>query len=159
MSKRLLLALFLALTPVTALAEETPPPEPTPIETPAPTPDPMSGLGPSVTNPAAGGATSDSSSLQPAGLSPLQSTTQDATGLTAPNANTLQQQASTDQALKVLAGELEGERNSVDEEDDEIPSTLWLWLAALVALTASALAWSESLRHRLLGYLPRRRRH
>ncbi|MDF2461646.1 MAG: hypothetical protein K0S68_1049 [Candidatus Saccharibacteria bacterium] len=170
MSKRLLVALLLALaTPATALAGDTqPPPEAVvteaPAETPAATPDPMAGLGPTATNPAAGGSTADSSALQPAGASaPLQSTTQDSTGLTAPNANTLQQQASSDVALKVLAGELGGERTAGDEEEESEPSVLWLVLVALIALAASALAWSESLRHRLFHSLPRRlprlRRH
>jgi hypothetical protein len=90
--------------------------------------------------------------------SPLQSTTGDSTGLTAPNANTLQQQATSEQTLKVLAGELDGGRNTIDEDENDDSSTLWLWLAALIALAASALAWSEPLRQRLTQRLPRLRR-
>lgn len=127
MSKRLLLALALAttlvLTPFAASADDMPVAEDSPVTSPFATPAPNanSGLGPSATAPA-GGSNADVGTLQPAGGNPLQSTTQDSSGLTAPNQQTLQNPASSDEALKVLAGETEGRTNPNEES-----SWTWLW--------------------------------
>jgi hypothetical protein len=141
MLKRLIVVLLLGLTPVTALADDTPTPEATPAQTPAANaaqPDPAtSALGPSSTN-SAGGSSADAAALQPAGGSPLQSTTADSTGLTAPTANTLQAPAGTDDALKVLAGEADGTSHNPSEGTSYWG---WLWWTLILAALVTAVAY------------------
>jgi hypothetical protein len=162
MLKRLLLALFLTMAPVAVHADDATT-DPVPVDTPAdmpaptatPTPDPNAALGGSPINSGAGGSTGDSVTLQPAGNSPLQATTGDANGLTAPSANTLQQQASSDYQLQVLSTELDGHR--VDPNATTDNSHWWIWLAVAIGLLISALSWADPVRRR--WHHLRRRRH
>jgi hypothetical protein len=139
MLKRLLLAGLLAVIPITALADDT-----VPVDVPAaaatPTTAPASGdsLGPGTSSPA-GGSSADVGSLQPAGGSPLQSTTNDSSGLTAPNQQTLQQPASGDSALQVLRDEADGSPQPTKTGS----VSYWAWLAFLVlfGLIAAAGYW------------------
>ena len=147
MPKRLLLALILAFAPLTATADDTDPtmnpltaPDTTQAAPPAPT-TAANGLGPQTSANSAGGSNADGSSLQPAGLSPLQSTTNDAVGLTAPTTSALQAPASSDYTLRVLAGEADGAPHRVAESS----ASPWGWAAfsliigALVAGVATVL--------------------
>ncbi|MDB5178332.1 MAG: hypothetical protein JWN01_275 [Patescibacteria group bacterium] len=132
MSKRFIIPLLIAaftLAPATILADDT-------LASPAPTPNPASGLGPQSTT-QAGGSSADAASLQPAGLSPLQSTTSDATGLTAPNASALQAPTTSD-ALRVLAGEADGAPHQTDGESGNLWG--WLWFSLGFGLIA-ILGW------------------
>jgi hypothetical protein len=127
------------LAPLTVQADELPSPEPTPSETPAPStqPDPATAaLGPSTTG--AGGSSADASALQPAGGSPLQSTTSDSTGLTAPTANTLQAPATSDDSLRVLAGEADGPSYNPSESTGYWG---WLWWTLIVAFIVTTAAF------------------
>ena len=89
---------------------------------------------------AAGGSNADATSLQPAGNNPLQSTNQDSTGLTAPNANTLQAPSTTNEQLEVIMGDVEGTSTSPSETEE---TNLWGWLIFTVvfALIATAVGW------------------
>ena len=145
---RLLVILTLALTPVAALADDTSQPTDTPAATDTPNPGtaqgPTSGnymLGPSSAGsaPNSGGSTGDSVSLQPAGQSPLQSTTSDSTGLTAPTSSVLQAPASSDQALRVLAGEADGTPVQVAANGGPSLGT-WLALSVLFGLIVTILS-------------------
>ncbi len=105
---RFLASLILALLPLGALADD---------------------LGPSTSvNSALGqqggtaGSNADGATLQPAGLDPLQSTTQDSSGLTAPNSSSLQAPASSDAQLKVILGnEADGIAHQIT--DDSLAQT------------------------------------
>jgi hypothetical protein len=162
MLKRLLLAVFFVLAPVGAHADDAttdPVPTDTPTDAPSPTPtpipDPSAGLGP-TTGGTTGGSTGDSLNLQPAGNNPLQSTGNDSNGLTAPNANTLQQQASSSEQLKVLSGELGGNRVDPNADSDS-QLKWWVLLAVALGLLISALAWADPIRQRLRRLTRRRR--
>lgn len=121
MLNRLLLALTLALAPFTAYAGST---------TATPT-----GLGPDATSVSSGGSNADAGALQPAGTSPLQSTSASSAGLTAPS-NVLQGSAPSGEALKVLEGEADGPPQSLDEDSSN--SGYWLVLNLLLAFAALA---------------------
>lgn len=137
---RLLVIASLALTPVATLADDTPTPTDTPAATDTPAPSSASYLlGPNSLTSGAGGSTADSGSLQPAGQSPLQSTTTDATGLTAPNGSALQAPASSDETLKVIMGDADGA--PVQVADSSNPSLWgWLGLSVLFGLIVTALS-------------------
>jgi hypothetical protein len=148
MPKRLIIALALACLPFAALADDS-----TPAPTPGATPDPAAQLGPQSTSTGAGGSNADGGTLQPAGVTPLQSTNKDATGLTAPNSNALQAPASSDETLKVLAGEADG---TPQQTSDTAGASNWGWLwfslgfAVLAVLIAAAIRyrrkWLRALR-------------
>jgi len=130
---RLLVIASLTLTPLAALADDT-------SDTSA-TPAPSSTsylLGPSSLTSGAGGSTTDSGSLQPAGQSPLQSNTTDATGLTAPNGSVLQAPASSDETLKVIMGDADGPPVQVADSSNPSPWS-WLGLSVLFGLVITAL--------------------
>jgi hypothetical protein len=168
MLKRLLLSLALTVVfiPFTASADEMP--APVTVDNPAPTTQQMqpdssasAGLGPQSSN-SVGSSSADSGTLQPAGTSPLQSTTSDSTGLTAPS-NALQAPASSDQTLRVIMGDSDGSPHNLAESS----SGGWAWLAwtvllcgiiAVVALSARRL---HSIRLPRLTHLrlPGRRPH
>jgi hypothetical protein len=142
MPKRLLIVLLLALYPIAAAADDAPAPDATPVATatPSPSTDPAAaGLGPST----AGGpaSTGDGSALQPAGGSPLQSTTSDSTGLTAPNANALQAPSTTGDTLRVLAGEADGGPHTLDDTDAAGWQWLWWVLGFGLLVAAGYGAW------------------
>jgi hypothetical protein len=137
MLQRFLLVLWLASLPLTAAAEEPIAPEavssPTPTSAPAP-----AGLGPETVNP--GSSTADSATLQPAGNSPLQSTTNDATGLTAPTQNALQAPATDNATLQVLLNDADG---VVQGTATEKTSERWGWLlySILIGLITTLIAF------------------
>jgi hypothetical protein len=99
-------------------------------------------LGPAATAPAAGGSNADATSLQPAGLAPLQSTPQDSGGLTSPTDTNLQAPVTNADDLQVLAGEADGDPQRLNGENDN-PLLNWLlWslgIAAVAAVAAAAL--------------------
>lgn len=134
MIKRFLIVTLFALIPMSALAEDVAPAD-TSVSSPAPssTMAPVDGLGPSSSSPA-GGSSTDVGSLQQAGLSPLQSTEQDSDGLTAPNQQTLQQPASSDQALEVLRDEADG----APRQATEAGINYWVWLGFILLFGAIA---------------------
>ncbi len=123
MSKRLLISLLLAFMPAVALADDT---------APAPAPDSASsaGLGPQSSSggAGAGGSNADAGSLQPAGNSPLQSTTNDSSGLTAPS-NALQGAAPSTDQLQVLSTEGDGPHQQTGS-----PANNWTWLGLTLAI-------------------------
>jgi uncharacterized protein YndB with AHSA1/START domain len=152
MSKRLLLVIALSFMPLAAAADDTQAPVAT--DTPAATDsgpsaspiNPANALGPSTgagaLGPAAsgnaGGSTNDSSALQPAGNNPIQSTNGDSTGLTAPNGQTLQGAAPSDQSLNVIKGEADGAPHSPDSGPN-----YWLFatLAVAFSIIVAAIIW------------------
>ena len=141
MLKRSFAALILAFMPVGVLAEEA-----SPITAPTTNEAPSAGLGPQTSAPA-GGSNADAAALQPAGLSPIQSTTTDSAGLTAP-ANALQAPSIPSDQLQVLAGEADGPPQELGGEPED---NLWLWdsLAALVLLAGAAgFIWRDRRRFR-----------
>ena len=148
MSKRLLLILFIIFTPLAASAGEADPTmEPLTTEQAAPTATPAPsdpGLGPQASGNTPGGSNADTGSLQPAGISPLQSTTGDSTGLTSPTNSLLQAPASGDYALQVLAGEADGPPHQVTDN----PETTWDWLAYAVIFGLAAAGIAVVLRDR-----------
>ncbi|HVQ44778.1 MAG TPA: hypothetical protein VMT30_07520 [Candidatus Saccharimonadia bacterium] len=113
------LTLSLALLPLSALADDT---------------ASSAGLGPQTTT-GAGGSNADAGALQPAGLAPLQATTDDSANLGAPASN-LQAPAASDAPLQVLAGEGDGPTHDGTDTAD----TTWTWPLAtiLLALIAGA---------------------
>ena len=131
MLPRTLAAILLTFLPLGALAAQT---------------VPAADLGPQTSAPA-GGSNADAGALQPAGLSPIQSTTTDSAGLTAP-ANALQAPAIPADQLQVLAGEADGAPQEFDDTED---NNLWIWdaLAALVlVLGAAGFVWRDRQRFR-----------
>jgi hypothetical protein len=109
---------------------------------------PASGLGPGQTTTGAGGSSADGGTLQPAGLSPLQSTTNDSSGLTSPTNQALQAPVTPDAHLQVLAGEGDG----TPQQFDDKPLSVWNWLiwSSLVLLMAvlALLGWQFFQRRR-----------
>ncbi|HEX3082090.1 MAG TPA: hypothetical protein VHQ86_02450 [Candidatus Saccharimonadia bacterium] len=99
MLKRLFMIAVFALVPLAAAADEAP----------------ASALGPQISAPS-GGSTGDASALQPATSGPQQPDTSASSGLTAPVGGILQQPATGNDALKVLAGEADGSPH--DQSDD-----------------------------------------
>ena len=150
MSKRLLLVLALSLLPLTAAADDTPAPDatntPAASDTPAPSATPYDtagALGPSTSagalGPSAGSSsTNDSSTLQPAGNNPIQSTNNDSTGLTAPNGQSLQGAAPSNSSLNVIKGEADGSQHTPDSGPN-----YWVYLALAIAfgVIVAAIAW------------------
>jgi hypothetical protein len=132
MLKRLLLALAFALvfSPALVRADDEP------------TPNTAAQLGPSTTTPTAGGSNTDSTSLQPAGTTPLQSTTGDSLGLTAPGSNVLQAPATGSDTLRVLASEADG----APVNPDEGGPNYWGWLGFTVAFAVLVTAARIALR-------------
>ncbi len=126
MPKRFLLTLALILAPFAASADTVT------------SPDAPTGLGPPTTSSNPGGSSADATALQPAGLSVLQSTTSDSTGLSAPS-SALQAPATTSDALKVLAGEADGAPQSSANDSTGFPWT-WLVFTVLFGLIAAASA-------------------
>jgi hypothetical protein len=162
MSKRLLATVLLSCSllfaPALASADDVPTDTPSATDTPAPTatPNPAAGLGPQSTG-SAGGSNNDSSTLQPAGGNPLQSTTNDSTGLTAPNANSLQVPATSEQTLRVLDGEADGGQVPMDPTPKTDLSWLWFSLGFGVLIAAGTwltrrARWAQPF-HRLLHRL------
>jgi hypothetical protein len=153
MLKRLLVTSLMAFLPFAALADDTIPTDPTPVPTQSPSASALqpnaaaSGLGPSTTS---GGSLTDGGSLQPAGGSPLQSTTNDSTGLAAPATNTLQAPATGTDTLRVLAGEAEGA--TFDPNDTSGSHWGWLWWS--LAFAALVTAGSVVFRRRALPTTP-----
>jgi hypothetical protein len=131
MSKRflpmLIISCMFAFMPLAASADDAP------VEDPAP----AAGLGPAGSGPA-GGAKTDFTLLQPAGGSPLQSTTGDSTGLTAPSANTLQMPASNEETLRVLNGEADGSPAQVAPTGMGLS---WIWFSLLFGAVVALAAW------------------
>jgi F0F1-type ATP synthase assembly protein I len=121
MSKRILSIIILTLLPFGAAAADTV--------------APADGLGPQSVSASAGGSNADATALQPAGLSPIQSSTADSTGLTAPSGS-LQAPSTADDQLKVLSGEADGTPHQVD--DTSATPWGWLILSLLIALVAGA---------------------
>jgi hypothetical protein len=149
MSKRLfdprpLVLIVFALMPLAAYADDPAPTDvPPAVDTPAPTSapapvNPAAGLGPAATAPSAGGSTADAGSLQPAAPQPLQATTGDSTGLTAPNSNTLQAPATGNDNLRVLAGEADGSPHQTDS--DTAGHWGWLWWSLGFGIIVAAVA-------------------
>lgn len=127
--RRLSLITALALIPGLALADEaalSSPSTPSNAVQTAP-----SGLGPDALGSGSGGSNADAGALQPAGTSPLQSTSGDSTGLAAPNINTLQAPAATNANLEVLQNEADGEPQ---QATDPTNTWNWLWLSLLFGL-------------------------
>lgn len=83
-----------------------------------------------------GSSSADSAALQPAGNQPLQSTTNDSTGLTAPTGNQLQAPTTGSEATQqLLLQEADGPiRATGPAPDTATTSWAWLWLALLLAL-------------------------
>ncbi|GAC1370576.1 MAG: hypothetical protein NVSMB39_3500 [Candidatus Saccharimonadales bacterium] len=150
MLQRIFIVLTLAALPFNALADDiAPSPNSSPAATAAPSDGTATsaGLGPDAVSPSAGGSNGDSTALQPAGLSPIQSGATDSTGLTAP-AGVLQAPATGAGQLKVLAGEVDGAPHQVENSN----STPWGWLAAIIMvllLVAAAVIWRD--RRRFTG--------
>ena len=120
-------ALIFALAPISARADNA------------------ADLGPSTTGATQGGSSStDSSSLQPAGTSPLQSTTGDSNGLTAPNANTLQAPSTGNDTLSVISGDADGGPHNLSGS-----AQWWLWagFTLLLALIVATAVWLRRQRH------------
>ena len=148
MPKRLLAVLILILWPFAALADDAAPaPDPAAVAAPVTTPATASsnGLGPQTAG-SAGGSNADSAALQPAGTSPLQSNTADATGITAPT-RALQAPVASSADLKVLAGEADGSPHAVASE----PDPTWPWALAAIVLAVilgAAVAYRDRRRFR-----------
>ena len=151
--------------PLSAAADDTPSSDATATpaasdSTPSASPYNAAGaLGPSTgagaLGPSSGSSsTGDSSALQPAGSNPMQSTNGDSTGLTAPNAQSLQGTAPSDQSLNVIKGEADGAPQSPDSGPN-----YWLWALLVVLFAAVVAAASWLLRRRRVpagGPAPRR---
>jgi hypothetical protein len=124
MLKRLMLAtVAAALIPSFAIADDTsstPPSASSPVQSGA---GGAAALGPAASG-GSGSSNAAAGDLQPAGTSPLQSTTNDSTGLSAP-ASALQAPASGSDALQVLSGVADGSPHNV--ADDQSPGLTWLW--------------------------------
>jgi Polyketide cyclase / dehydrase and lipid transport len=84
--------------------------------------------------------------LQPAGNNPLQSTTNDSTGLTAPSANTLQAPAPSSEQLQVINNDADGGPQSPTSSGPNLWG--WLFFTVLFALIAAATAWFMQRRRR-----------
>lgn len=140
-------ALMPLLAPITALADDTATPtdtpaasdSPAPTDSPAATPSTGSLLGPSSVGSGSGGSTTDSTALQPAGLSPLQSTTGDASGLTAPNGSALQAPASSSDTLKVIMGDADGSPVQVADASNNPSAWNWLGLSVVFGLIVAVI--------------------
>ncbi len=130
MLKRLTLILILLFAPLVAYAD-----------------DASSALGPPAN--AGGGASSnaDSSVLQPAGLAPLQATTGDSDGLTAPTQTALQAPVTSGDSLQVIASSADGPSH------DPAAANYWgwLWFTLLIALLVTAAAVVMRDRRRFAG--------
>jgi hypothetical protein len=100
------------------------------------TPDPSAVLGPSAGSGAASSSSADGSALQPTVNAPLQSTTGDGGGLTAPNSSTLQAPATSNDNLRVLAGEADGAPHQAGD-DTTAGNWGWLWFSLLIGLIAA----------------------
>jgi hypothetical protein len=137
MFKRALLLAVMLIFPLGALADdETTPTDPaaTPQAQATPSDASSAGLGPDTVAPNGGSPTGSSAALQPAGQAPLQSTTNDSTGLTAPQ-NALQAPATSSEDLKVLDGEADGAPQDPNESKD----SAWRYLA--LAFLIFVLVW------------------
>jgi hypothetical protein len=123
MPKRLVMTIlaFCLITPSLAFADSSSALDPNSV--------PASSLGPQSVGGSAGGSNADSSALQPAGQSPLQSTTADSAGLGAPS-SALQAPASSSDSLRVLSGEADG----TPHQTDAPTATPWVWLAVTFVL-------------------------
>jgi hypothetical protein len=124
MPKRFLLTLVLILAPLGAVADTVT------------SPDAPTGLGPQTTTGSSGGSNADSAALQPAGFSPLQSTTSDSTGITAPS-SVLQAPATGSDALTVLSGEADGAPQGSPDDSNGFPWT-WLIFTLIIGLAVAA---------------------
>jgi hypothetical protein len=83
--------------------------------------------------------TASSSSLQPAGSTPLQSSAGASTGLTAPDLSDLQQSGSTSQAnLQVVLGDADGPTHQPGSGSTSYWG--WLWFTLIFALLVISLA-------------------
>ena len=135
MSKRLLLIIAMVLVPLGATADT------------ATSPDAPAGLGPQTTSSNPGGSSADSAVLQPAGLSPLQSTTADSAGLIAPS-SVLQAPATGGDALKVLAGEADGSPQGSAADATRFP---WGWAGFVIIFgliaAAGSIVWRDRRRY------------
>lgn len=147
MFKRLLAAAVVMSLPLGAFADDTataPDATAQPAASTAPAnndPAAAAGLGPQTSG-SAGGSNADAAALQPAGLAPVQSSSSDSTGLTAP-AGALQAPAATSDQLKVLAGEADGASVSLGDDSED---PLWPWvglLASAMVLAALAIIWRD----------------
>jgi len=99
MFQRTFLVLLLALLPLGAMAD-------TASDNAAASQLSQPGAAAANLGPSSGGSTTDGTNLQPAGTSPLQSTTSDSNGLTAPDSSMLQEPASSSSGnLQVLLGD------------------------------------------------------
>jgi hypothetical protein len=126
MWKRLLIVAMLIATPTAAWAGPGTPNPSAPVQPGAS--DAL--LGPQ-TGARTGSSSADSAALQPAGNTPLQSTTNDADGLTAPTQTNLQAPAANSNDLQVLGGEADGGPHSLD---DSTSSPIWTWTALIILL-------------------------
>jgi hypothetical protein len=96
-------------------------------------------LGPSDNASGTASYTGDSSSLQPAGSTPLQSSAGASTGLTAPDLSDLQQSGSTSQAnLQVVLGDADGPTHQPGSGSTSYWG--WLWFTLIFALLVISLA-------------------
>lgn len=163
MPKRLLICFTLLFFPLSALADDS-----DPIMSPLGSTETTqtkpgagetsdSGLGPQKNTNSAGGSNADGGALQPAGLSPLQSTTGASNGLAAPTTNALQAPADKDYALQVLSGEADGAPiyPAGSNERPEIPWLIILFAAML--LTAAAVVIRDRRRFRDPHATPRKK--
>lgn len=152
---RLLAIVAFAFMPLAAFADDTTPPTDSTAAASSPstsspsTSDPQNAtsgtgsmLGPSALNSTSGsgGSTGDSATLQPAGLSPLQSTNSDSNGLTAPNDSALQSPATSDQVLKVIGGDIDGAPVQVSDTSSSPSLGAWLGLSVLFGLIVTLLS-------------------
>lgn len=119
------------------------------------TPDPANPLSTAGGGTPAGGSTGDSTSLQPAGANPLQSTNTDSNGLTAPS-NILQGTAPNEGVLKVLSDEADGKPQTPATAE----ATPWplIGLAAAILLILEASLIAPKLKRIIGPRLPRRRK-
>jgi hypothetical protein len=92
-------------------------------------------LGP-ATNTGNASSSADSGTLQPAGTSPLQSTTNDSTGLTAPTGGNSLQAPTGNQQLQVIMGDGDGPTHNVANTSSSPWTVLW-WSLGVALLLAT----------------------
>ncbi|HUD11760.1 MAG TPA: hypothetical protein VMS08_05085 [Candidatus Saccharimonadia bacterium] len=86
-----------------------------------------------------GGSASDGTSLQPAGTTPLQSTTGDSNGLSAADSNDLQQSGpASSGALQVVLGDADGPTHEVASASTNYWG--WLWFTLIFGLMVASLS-------------------
>jgi polyketide cyclase/dehydrase/lipid transport protein len=100
------------------------------------------GLGPASNSGVdTGGSSADSSTLQPAGTSPLQSSTNASTGLTAPTSNALQAPASDSGTLQVIEGQADGDTHQLGGGSTSTWTWLWWLIGIIVVIAIGAVIW------------------